>query len=247
MSVDITLINKLMSARNIMVLTGAGISKESGLSTFRDNDGYWSKYDPTKLASLEGFLDNPLLVWKWYYERRQKAKEANPNAGHLSLAEMERLFPNFYLFTQNVDNLHRRAGSVNVFELHGNIFESHCLNCGIKYEEDFIINDKVPICDICGGKIRPSVVWFGEQLPASILQKAFEQAHKCDVFFTIGTSAEVYPAAQLPFIAKETGSFVVEINPNITSFTNTADLSIRQPASEALTEIVHLYKQVKGI
>ncbi len=247
MSVDITLINKLLAAQNIMVLTGAGISKESGLSTFRDSDGYWAQYDPTKLASLDGFLADPLLVWKWYYERKQKAIAANPNAGHLSLVEMERLFKNFHLFTQNVDNLHRRAGSVNLYELHGNIFHSHCLNCGIKYNDDFVITDKVPICDICGGMIRPSVVWFGEQLPSDILKVAFEYANKCDVFFTIGTSSEVYPAAQLPFIAKDKGAFIIEINPNPTSFSPTADLSIRNPASEALTEIIHLYKQVRGI
>lgn len=160
---------------------------------------------------------------------------------------MERLFPNFSLFTQNVDNLHQRAGSVEVFELHGNILHSHCLKCGINYEEDFIIDDKVPICEICGGMIRPSVVWFGEQLPELILEKAFDYAHKSDVFFTIGTSSEVYPAAQLPFIAKENGAYVVEINPNTTSFTKTADLSIQRPASKTLTEIVNLYKQVKKL
>jgi len=163
---------------------------------------------------------------------------------------MEKLFPEFYLFTQNVDGLHFRAGSQNVYELHGNIFKSHCFSCGASYDIDFEIGesiDTIPNCPRCNGLIRPSVVWFGESLPFDILSLAYETSRSCDLFFTIGTSSEVYPAADLPYQAKSKGAYVVEINPNETSFTRYADLSIREKSGEILPKILDTIKEIKII
>lgn len=240
---------KIKSTRKVVVLTGAGVSKESGLDTFRDVCGYWSKYNPYELASPQGFQQNPLLVWQWYQARRNRAKQAQPNPGHIALAQMEEIFPEFFLFTQNVDRLHHRAGSKKVYELHGNIFDSHCFSCGANYDKPFEIGDDettIPHCHRCGGLIRPSVVWFGESLPVDVLSLAYEQTRNCDLFFTIGTSTEVYPAADLPYLAKSSGAFVVEINPNETSFTRYADLSYREKSGEILPSILKTIKEIKS-
>lgn len=235
-------------ARKIVILTGAGVSRESGLDTFRDAGGYWSRYNPYELASPQGFRSNPLLVWQWYQARKNRAAEAQPNPGHYAIAEMENYFPEFYLFTQNVDRLHKRAGSKKIFELHGTIFEAHCFNCGLPYTNDFIIGDSIetiPRCKKCNDLIRPSVVWFGESLPYDILAMAYEKSQSCDLFFTIGTSSEVYPAADLPHQAKNTGAYVVEINPNETSFTRYSNLSFRENSGEILPQILKIIKEIK--
>jgi NAD-dependent deacetylase len=236
----------LKQAKNVFVLTGAGVSKASGLDTFRDVDGYWAKYNPMELASLEGFFDNPHLVWQWYLERRAKASAASPNAGHLALAELENLYPVFDLFTQNVDRLHHRAGNKNIYELHGNIFENHCLTCGLPYFEDINIEIAIPHCKSCGGLIRPSVVWFGEELPADILSLSFTKAQHCDLFFAIGTSAKVYPAHNCLYYALNNGAYVVEINPNETPSTKFANISFRESSNTILPEIVKLIKELKN-
>lgn len=236
-------------AQKIVILTGAGVSRESGLDTFRDAGGYWSRYNPYELASPQGFSSNPLLVWQWYQARKNRAAEVAPNPGHYSLAEIESHFPEYYLFTQNVDRLHKRAGSKRVFELHGTIFESHCFNCGLSYEEDFIIGDSIetiPRCQKCNDLIRPSVVWFGESLPYDILSMAYEKSQSCDLFFTIGTSSEVYPAADLPHQAKNNGAYVVEVNPNETSFTRYSNLSFRENSGEILPQILKIIKEIKS-
>lgn len=238
-------IEKLKNSESVMVLTGAGVSKESGLDTFRDVGGYWSRYNPYELASPKGFRNDPLLVWQWYQERRNRAKEANPNPGHSALAEMEKFFTDFSLFTQNVDKLHHRAGSTSVYELHGSIFESHCFVCELPYTDEFTIGDvtdTIPHCTICNGLVRPSVVWFGESLPPEILNLAYQKSRNCDLFFTIGTSAEVYPAADLPYQARNSGAYVVEINPNETSFTKFAHLSFREKSGEILPQIINILK-----
>jgi NAD-dependent deacetylase len=221
------------------------VSKESGLDTFRDVGGHWQMYNPMVLASQVGFAEDPRLVWEWYLARRKNATEAIPNPGHSALAEMEKLFDSFTIFTQNIDRLHHRAGSRNVYELHGNIFDSHCNNCGLIYMNEIILNPDLPLCSVCGAAVRPSVVWFGEQLPEDILSLSYEMAQNSDLFLTIGTSAEVYPAAQLPYLAKESGAYVVEINPNPTSFTRIADLSIQAPSGIALPAVMELVKGLK--
>lgn len=235
----------LKNAKTVVVLTGAGVSKESGLDTFRDVGGFWGKYNPMELASPQGFLENPKLVLTWYSERKKKAKDATPNPGHIALAEMEILFDDFFLFTQNVDNLHKRAGSKNLYELHGNIFESKCFTCGEPYYEEYDVEKELPKCPFCGGLIRPNVVWFGESLQNYILDLAFEKSQNSDLFFTIGTSSEVYPAAQLPYLAKKQGAYVVEINPNNTSFTHLANIHFNEKSGEVLPEILEIIKKEK--
>lgn len=237
--------NRIFTAHNVVVLTGAGVSKESGLDTFRDVGGHWQMYDPMTLASPKGFSENPRLVWEWYLARRKNASDASPNPGHSSLAEMENLFDSFILFTQNVDRLHHRAGSKNVYELHGNLFDNHCNDCDLIYLDEVKLIPNLPECNVCGGAVRPSVVWFGEQLPDDVLSLSYEMSQKSDIFFTIGTSSEVYPAAQLPYLAKEAGAYVVEINPNPTSFTKYANLSIQEPSGKILPQILELIKQLK--
>lgn len=237
--------NAIQQAQNVVVLTGAGVSKESGLDTFRDVGGHWQMYDPMVLASQKGFAENPRLVWEWYLARRKNASDAPPNLGHLALMEMELAFESFALFTQNIDRLHHRAGSRKVYELHGNIVDSKCNQCGLIYLEEIDLSKGLPICPVCRGAVRPSVVWFGEQLPEDILELAFEMSQKVELFFTIGTSSEVYPAAQLPYLAKESGAYVVEINPNPTSFTRFADLSLREPSGKVLPQILEFIKNIK--
>lgn len=233
------LIESLIKADKIAVLTGAGMSAESGIKTFRDPDGLWAKLNPEELASIEGFMRNPETVWNWYNERRKVIAMANPNEGHIALAKMETLYSNFTLITQNIDRLHQAAGSKNVLELHGNIVENHCLRCKKPYLEDIDINSKIlPVCPLCGGKIRPSVVWFGEQLPQNTLFEAEKATEECQVFLSIGTSTEVYPAAALPYIAKNNGAVVIEINPRMTSFSNEASFVLNGTAATVLPELV---------
>ncbi|MGQ9819079.1 MAG: SIR2 family NAD-dependent protein deacylase [Candidatus Kapaibacteriales bacterium] len=248
MNISEDLIEKLSKAKYVVVLTGAGVSAESGISTFRDPDGLWAKFNPMELASIEGFLSNPQRVWDWYQYRRNVLTRAKPNAGHYAIVEMENIFPQFTLITQNVDRLHQSAGSQNVIELHGNIIENHCFNCKKPYIGEVTFpNGEIPHCPECGGFIRPSVVWFGEMLPDEALHLAEIASEECDVFFSIGTSAEVYPAAGLPLVAKRNGAIVVEINPNYTQLTHYADYHIHETSAKCLPEIVKLIKKQKGI
>lgn len=241
------LISVLASARSVVVLTGAGISAESGIKTFRDPDGLWSKFNPAELASMEGFMSNPELVWDWYQHRRDIINNSQPNPGHYAIAEMQGLFNNFTLVTQNVDRLHQRAGSNDVIELHGNIIDNYCVSCKSPHSEviDSGVKD-TPKCLKCGGLIRPAVVWFGEMLPEEALLKAERASQKSDVFFTVGTSAEVYPAANLPMIAKDSGALVIEINPNMTSISNYLDYSFRMQSGTALPLIVEAIKTYRN-
>ena len=260
------LVDILKKAQRVGVLTGAGISAESGIPTFRGKDGLWNKYDPVDLATLEAFRSNPLKVWQWYLWRMWLISKAKPNAGHLSLAEMEKLFPAFLLITQNVDGLHRLAGSKNLVELHGNIFEGKCRDCGKVFgeeefselfaladrkrlekmsEEEFkrvVLNslkeEELPACPICGSIVGPGVVWFGESLPEDALERAFAFAEKSDVFFSVGTSAVVQPAASVPLIAKRQGAVLVEVNPEETPLSPYCDFVFRASASEVLPGIL---------
>ena len=235
-----TLLSRLKKARSVAVLTGAGISAESGVPTFRGDEGLWKKYRPEELANFSAFIRNPKLVWEWYNFRKDLINKVKPNPAHYALAEMEKLFPEFHLITQNVDDLHRRAGSKKIYELHGNIMRNRCVDCNKYYNADelnFGDYSKLPTCD-CGGLIRPDVVWYGERLPEDVLRVAFEAAHSCDVFLTIGTSAVVQPAASLPMEALTNGAFVVEINQEPTVITNYVNESILGKAGEVLPELV---------
>jgi NAD-dependent deacetylase len=242
-----TLLNKLRSAKRVAVLTGAGVSAESGVPTFRDPGGIWEKFKPEELANFEAFMNNPDFVWSWYQHRREIMRDVKPNNGHLALAEIEKIFPEFDLITQNIDNLHYRAGSRKVTELHGNIERNYCIKCRNLAGEVDISEKKVLTCDKCGGLIRPDVVWFGEMLPFDELMHAEEAAANCDVFFTIGTSAEVYPAAMLPIIAKRNGAYTVEINIKPTAITYEIDESISGKSGEILSELVKSLEVIKAI
>jgi len=231
-----SLTQSLRDAGKIVGLTGAGISAESGLATFRDmQTGLWSKFKPEELATAEAFRRNPKLVWDWYAWRRGAALKAEPNAGHRALAEMERRTPEFLLVTQNVDGLHARAGSKRIVELHGNLHRFRCFdrNCP---SDNFDVEDGR--CRSCGGNLRPDVVWFGETLPTDALEAAISAAQECDVFFSIGTSNVVYPAADLWRRAKDAGGIIIEINKDPTPLTPLADYSFLRKSGEILPELV---------
>lgn len=230
------LIRSLQTARSIVALTGAGISAESGLATFRDaQTGLWSKFKPEELATADAFRTNPKLVWDWYVWRRDQALKAEPNAGHLALVEIEKRAPEFLLVTQNVDGLHARAGSKRMVELHGNLHRFRCFENDCASDNFDIENRR---CRSCGGNLRPDVVWFGEMLPANALQHAIAAAEVCDVFVSIGTSSIVYPAADLWQRAKARGAIVIEINKDPTPLTPLADYSFLGKAGEILPQLV---------
>jgi len=233
-----TLIDALRKARSVVVLTGAGISAESGVPTFRDaQTGLWAKYDPQELATPEAFARNPRLVWEWYAWRRRLVAQAQPNAGHFALARMQDRFDDFTLVTQNVDGLHRRAGSRDVIELHGNIARIKCsAGCGVVKE--FAADQAPPSCRACGAPLRPDVVWFGEMLPGDALAAAEAAAGRCDAFFSIGTSALVFPAADLPLRALQAGATLVEINPDATPLSARAHYSLRAASGTILPQLV---------
>lgn len=233
----------LKRARHVAVLTGAGISAESGVPTFRGADGLWKKFRPEELATFEAFMANPVLVWEWYNYRRELIKKVKPNPGHYALAEMAGCFKKFTLITQNVDGLHKTAGSPQLYELHGNIRRNRCLKCNrTDYRDDFA--QFPPLCQ-CGGSLRPDVVWFGEMLPERELSASMAAARDCDLFFCIGTSAAVQPAASLPLIAKQNGAFVVEINPEQSEISAICDLTIRGKAGEIVPLIVRIIREIQ--
>jgi len=242
----ITISDKLKSllSRNtkVTVLTGAGISAESGVPTFRGEEGLWKKFRPEELATFDAFMANPELVWEWYEYRRKIIEEIKPNPGHQALVDFQNHFENFDLITQNVDGLHHQAGSENVVELHGNIRKNKCIRCGKKYESlEGMLPGNPPQCP-CGGKIRPDVVWFGEMLPQDALDYAFSASSQCRLFFSIGTSAVVHPAASLPLIAKKRGAYLVEVNTCPTEITPWADESLWGKSGEILPQLVKLLK-----
>jgi len=206
--------------KRCVVLTGAGVSAESGVPTFRGESGLWKEYRAEELATPEAFMRDPQMVWEWYNFRRETLSKVEPNPAHYVIADMERFFSDFMLITQNVDNLHRKAGNKNILELHGNILKNRCLNCGKKYGE--IVSKEVKKCE-CGGSIRPDVVWFGENLDRKVLEEAFLKSEEAEIFFVIGTSGVVQPAASLPYIAKENGAYIIEINIERTPITSIAD------------------------
>lgn len=233
------LLSFLRAASRVAVLTGAGVSQESGLRTFRDAQvGIWAQYRPEDLATPEAFERNPRLVWDFYATRREGAGSAQPNPGHYALAELEKRFSNFLLVTQNIDSLHQRAGSRKLVELHGNLRRIRCSRrCGTidEWEE---LPEVVPACPKCGAPLRPDVVWFGEALPEDGLHRAITAATTSQVFFSIGTSGLVQPAASLALMAKKAGSVFVEINYDPTPLTDQADYAFHGKSGEILPDLV---------
>ncbi len=231
----------LREAEKIVVLTGAGVSAESDVPTFRDaQTGLWSKYDPMELATPEAFATNPKLVWNWYVWRRGLVADAKPNPAHVALADIEKQKSAFTLITQNVDRLHHRAGSNSVIELHGNLEENRCSRENRVVQADPEDRGIPPHCPRCDALLRPNVVWFGEMLPAVALERAVSVTEGCDLFICIGTSTLVYPAAGLPTEALNHGATVVEINADATPLSPHATLCLHGRAGELLPAITAL-------
>ncbi len=235
-------------AERAVVLTGSGISQESGIPTFRGNEGYWERFSPQELASKKGYTDHPDIVWEWYLSRRKRVLEAKPNRAHYAIAEMAELFPDFTLITQNVDGLHQMAGSENVLELHGSLFRTRCMSCGdIRDDRTTELIKDWHICKKCGSKysIRPDVVWFGESLPMDIFRDALEAATEADLFITVGTSALVYPAADLPRVARRNYAYTVEFNLEATPLSRDSDFSVRGKAGESLPLFLSFLAEIR--
>ncbi|HVO72774.1 MAG TPA: NAD-dependent deacylase [Ignavibacteriaceae bacterium] len=236
----------LSAADKIVFFTGAGISAESGIPTFRGKDGIWNKLNPGELANFNAFLKNPQLVWEWYNHRKKIIHESEPNMGHLAIAEFQKFFASVSVITQNIDNLHARAGSRTIYELHGNIERNYCIKCREKYNTELDFSTGVPKCR-CGGMIRPDVVWFGELLPQDQFEKSESASVASDIFFIVGTSAIVYPAASLIFIAKESRSYLVEINIEETEISSISDISFFEKAGTVLPAVIEEIKKIKNL
>ena len=224
----------------IVFVTGAGISQESGIPTFRGKDGLWRNYDAMKLATIDAFYDNPKLVWEWYNERRMNILQAQPNPGHRAIAELEK-YADVVVLTQNIDGLHQKSGSSKVLELHGSIVKIKCSVCDYKEEILTEISNLPPLCK-CGNILRPDVVWFGESLPQDVWQNAMNVARKCDLMIIACTSLAVSPANTLPAYAKQNNAILIEINPEDTEMSREMNLVIRNTSAKSLPELVSLFK-----
>jgi NAD-dependent deacetylase len=237
----------LSDAGRVAVLTGAGISAESGVPTFRGAEGLWRNFQASDLASPEAFARDPRLVWEWYDWRRGLIGRARPNPGHETLARWEHAFADFLLITQNVDGLHPLAGSRRILELHGNIWKTRCTREGtIRENREHPLAPLPPLCPECGSLLRPHIVWFGESLDPAILEKAIETVRACDVLLVIGTSALVQPAAGLAFLAAESGARIIEINLDETPLTPYAYAVLRDAAGEILPQIERALRGFKA-
>jgi NAD-dependent deacetylase len=234
--------DRLKKAEKIVFVTGAGISQESGIPTFRGKDGLWRKYDPMKLATIDAFYEDPKMVWEWYEERRQNILGANPNPGHTAIAELEK-YKQVSVLTQNIDGLHQRAGSTQVYELHGSIITIKCTVCNFKDKIATSFLQLPPLCE-CGNMLRPDVVWFGEPLPQYVWQSAIEQASSCDVMIVVGTSLTVSPANLLPVYAKQNGAIIIEVNIEQTPMSSSMDISIRSSAARAIPDLVSIVSKM---
>lgn len=228
---------RIKQASSLSVLTGAGVSAESGIPTFRDKEGIWAKIDPMKVATPEGFAKDPRYVWEWYIARMKSFKDAKPNPAHHAIALLEKKITQFTLITQNIDNLHRIAGSEKMIEVHGNIWRTRCLECGEKRNLEKIPEKAPPMCDSCPGMLRPDVVWFGEALdPFDVMQA--QAACEVDVFLIVGTSGEVWPAAGFAYHARSMGAFLIEVNTQATELSSIADISLYGKAGDVMKALV---------
>ncbi|MFZ2087398.1 MAG: NAD-dependent deacylase [Desulfobaccales bacterium] len=232
------LIHLLARVEHLVVLTGAGISVESGVPTFRGPEGLWRSFRPEDLATPQAFHQDPRLVWEWYDWRRSLIAQARPNPGHAALARLEARLPDFLLITQNVDGLHRLAGSRQMVEIHGSIWEVRCLSCGALREDRRVPIPILPLCASCGGLLRPNVVWFGESLDPDLLRRAETALTRCQAVLVVGTSAVVQPAASFALWARQSGAAVVEINPDPTPLTAHCDFALSGQAGEVLPRLV---------
>ena len=237
----------MQKAKHIVVFTGSGVSAESGIATFRDAlTGLWERFNVEDLATPEAFLRDKELVWGWYEWRRMKVLRAQPNPAHLAIAALAQYVPKLTVITQNVDDLHERAGSVGVLHLHGSLHSARCVACGQAYTFPPAIPDepdggrrlRPPRCNRCGGSVRPGVVWFDEDLPVKELSCAFAAASECDVLFTIGTSGLVQPAAGIPLLAKQAGAMVVQVNPMGTHLADACTWSFRGEAGVVMPQFL---------
>jgi NAD-dependent deacetylase len=244
----------IAASQGITILTGAGVSKESGVPTFRDAmEGLWARFDPQQLATPSAFMENPKLVWEWYEYRREMVRRAQPNPGHLALAELERRFPVRALITQNVDDLHEQAGSQQVIHLHGKIAGNRCFyNCQgepTMVDVEAFAWDRTagpPPCPYCGRWVRPDVVWFGESLPTAALEAAVESIRRSDVMIVIGTSGVVQPAASLAVTAHRAGAAVIEVNPDETPISPIAQVRLVGPSGQLLPQVIAALDEEKS-
>ena len=233
--------DQIKDSKKIVFVTGAGMSQESGIPTFRGKDGLWRNYDAMKLATIDAFYEDPKLVWEWYNERRSNILSAQPNEGHKAVAELEK-YANVVVLTQNIDGLHQRAGSSEVLELHGSIIKIKCTVCDFRDEIMTEFSQIPPLCK-CGNILRPDVVWFGESLPQDIWQKAMIHSSQCDLMIIAGTSLVVSPANTLPLYAKQNNAILIEVNPQDTEMSSEMDLMIRDTSANALPEFVSVFKE----
>ncbi len=224
--------SRIASARTITVLTGAGISADSGVPTFRGTDGLWRNFRAEDLATPEAFERDPRLVWEWYNWRRELIATKQPNEAHLAIASLETRVNDFWLITQNVDGLHRAAGSIRLSEIHGNIWMVRCTACAAVTNNHQVPLPLLPSCGQCGGLLRPHIVWFGESLREEDLVRCASQLQSCDVLLVIGTSGVVYPAAGFASIAKEAGADVIEVNLDPTPQSDLVDIALRGRAKD---------------
>ena len=231
---------KIKNSKKIVFVTGAGISQESGIPTFRGKEGLWRKYDAMKLATIEAFYNDPELVWEWYNERRTNIFSAKPNLGHKAIVDLEN-YADVVVLTQNIDGLHQRAGSSRVLELHGSIIRIKCTVCDFMGEITTGFDQIPPLCK-CGNILRPDVVWFGEPLPQDVWRQAVIHASNCDLMVIVGTSLVVSPANTLPIYAKQNNAFLIEVNPEETIMTLDMDYSIRDSSAISLPELISIFQ-----
>lgn len=230
--------SRLLQSQDLVVLTGAGISAESGVPTFRGQDGLWRQYRAVDLATPEAFQRDPQLVWEFYHWRRRLLAPLKPNPAHLALAALEARLPRFTLITQNIDGLHALAGSRRIIELHGNIWHLRCTGCGQVQEDRRLDLPPLPTCQACGALWRPHVVWFGEMLDPGVLAAAYAAVEACDLMLVIGTSGLVQPAASLGRLAKQRGAFVAEINLEPTPQSDFYDLALQGKAGDLVPQLL---------
>lgn len=236
----------IVRSRHMIALTGAGVSAESGIPTFRGPNGLWRKFKPEELATPEAFRRNPRLVWEWYAWRIGLVLKATPNPAHYALAELEKLGILKCLITQNVDDLHERAGSRSVVHFHGEILFARCTSCGFRLKWSEPPSEIPPRCPKCGSLLRPDVVWFGEPIPEEALRRALHEASRADVILVVGTSGVVQPAGSIPYIVKEHGGTVIEVNVEESAITPVADVFLRGKAGEVLPKLVTAVKRKLG-
>lgn len=230
--------DRLRSAEAVTVLTGAGISADSGVPTFREADGLWKNFRAEELATPEAFERDPRLVWEWYNWRRELLATKEPNPAHFALTQLEKRMDRFWLITQNVDGLHPKAGSTKLSEIHGNIWKVRCTSCG-KIQVNLEVPISIlPLCRECHGLLRPHIVWFGESLNPDDLRQSYAALQNCEILLIVGTSGSVYPAASFGAIAKENGAFVVECNLEPTPNSNLVDVSLQGRAKDVVPQLL---------